>query len=91
MFANRIIYSFQRTKVLVMLQIFTLQRKNKSIILRSFVRKTEVSYYITFFQTFLERAAFVMLKLQQRCRNCQTKYRTIFQVKEENSRFIWLS
>ena len=32
----------------VMLQIFTLERKNKSIILHSFARKTKVSYYITF-------------------------------------------
>ena len=38
----------------VMLQIFTLWRKNKSIILHSFARKTKVSYYITFFQNLLK-------------------------------------
>ena len=38
----------------VILQIFTLWRKNKSIILHSFARKTKVSYYITFFQTLLK-------------------------------------
>ena len=38
----------------VMLQIFTMQRKNKSIILHSFPRKTRVSCYITFFQTLLK-------------------------------------
>ena len=86
MFAKRIIYSVQPTKVSCYKYLHC--RGKKSIILHSFVRKTEVSYYITFFQTLLKRAAFVMLKLQQRCRNCQTKYRTIFQVKEENRRFI---
>ena len=30
------------------------ERKNKSIILHSFARKTKVSYYITFFQTLLK-------------------------------------
>ena len=37
----------------VMLQIFTLRGKNKSVILHSFASKTKVSCYITFFQTIL--------------------------------------
>ena len=56
--------------------------KNKSIILHHVLPNSPENVF---------RAAFVMLKLQQQCRNCQTKYRTVFQVKEENRRFIWLS
>ena len=56
--------------------------KNKSIILHHVLPNYPENVF---------RAAFVMLKLQQQCRNCQTKYRTVFQVKEENRRFIWLS
>ena len=57
-------------------------KKNKSIILHHVLPNSPENVF---------RAAFVMLKLQQQCRNCQTKYRTVFQVKEENRRFIWLS
>ena len=56
--------------------------KNQSIILHHVLPNSTENVFPT---------AFVMLKLQQQCRNCQTKYRTIIQVKEENRRFIWLS
>ena len=56
--------------------------KNKSIILHHVLPNSPENVFL---------AAFVMLKLQQQCTNCQTKNRTIFQVKEENRRFIWLS
>ena len=50
--------------------------KNKSIILHHVLPNSPENVFLV---------AFVMLKLQQQCRNCQTKYRTIFQVKEENA------
>ena len=93
MFARRIIiYSFQRKCHVT--NIYTVEEKqkyhitffcekNKSIILHHVLPNSPENVF---------RAAFVMLKLQQQCRNCQTKYRTVsFQVKEENKRFIWLS
>ena len=65
----------------VMLQIFTLSRKNKSIKLHHVLPNSPENVFL---------AAFVMLKSQQQWRTCQTKYRIIFQVKEGNRRFIWL-
>ena len=93
MFARRTIYSFQRTTKVSCYNIYTVDekqkyhitffcKKNKSIILHHVLPNSPENVF---------RAAFVMLKLQQQCRNCQTKYRTVFQVKEENRRFIWLS
>ena len=56
--------------------------ENKSIVLHHVLQNSPENVFL---------AAFVMLKLQQQWTNCQTKYRKIFQVKEENRRFIWLS
>ena len=56
--------------------------KNKSIILHHVLPNSPENVFL---------AAFTMLKLQQQRTNCQTKYKIIFQVKEEYIRFIWLS
>ena len=94
MFARRTIYiPFNEQQKCHVTNIYTLDEKqkyhitffcekNKSIILRHVRPNSPENVF---------RAAFVMLKLQQQCRNCQTKHRTVFQVKEENRRFIWLS
>ena len=64
--------------------LYTVEEK-QSIILHSFARKTKVSLHlIHVLPNSTENvllAAFLMLKLQKQCTNCQTKYRTIFQVK----------
>ena len=93
MFVKRRIYSFQRKTKCHVTNIYTVEQKqqyhitffcekNKSIILHQVLPNSPENVFL---------AAFVMLKLQQQCTNCQTKNRTIFQVKEENIRFIWLS
>ena len=80
MFARRTINSFQRTtkvscykslhcrgKTKVSYYIL-LRKKNKSIILHHILPNSPENVFL---------ATFVMLKLQQQCSNCQTKYRTI--------------
>ena len=56
-------------------------KKNKSIILHHVLPNSPENVFLL---------AFVMMKSKQQRTNCQTKYKTIFQVKEKNRRFIWL-
>ena len=63
-----------------MLQISTLQKKTKYYI-TSRSSKSPENFSLV---------AFVILKLQKQLKKFQTKYRTIFQAKEDNGRFIWL-
>ena len=57
-------------------------KKNKSIILHHALPNTPENVFLL---------AFVLMKLELQWTNCQTKYRTILQVKEEHRRFIWLA
>ena len=81
-------YKYLHSRAKTTVSYYIILRENKSIILHHIII---LHHVLPNSPENVLLAAFVMLKLQQQCTNCQTKNRTIFQVKEENGRSIWLS